>query len=277
MRFNINKEMSVKERKEAVQNAQQQLNKVPTINPDIKKILFSILSYAEDKLCGTISSYTTAPIRYSQINTIFRLGVESSQSLEDEKKFYSHVQALLGCIHDKESKLRDTCLPILIRDETKLICDLEQNVPSHRNAVNGIISGTLALGFLSALATREPSYLIISLFVLVGKMKKDSSSPSLLGQLVYRQPTVRQWGNSLNSVIPANISSRLLNLFSKSTNVAINMAEKTVDKLEGIASSPSYGQHRFLAPNPSINVHQNQLSEEENDSYEARQLRQSSL
>lgn len=278
MRFNITNKMSSTQLKQTVSDARQHLNENDTINPDIKDILFSVLRYVEDNLCSIISSYTKDASRYNQVNEIFRLGIESSKSLDHEKKFYADVQMLLGGISNEKSKLRDTCLPIAMRNEAKLMHDLEQNDPSHKNAVNGIISASVGLGFMSSLVSRNPSWFIMSLFVFVGKLTPAtpySTSPSLLGQLAYVDPTVRQWGNRLNLAAPVNLGYRMLNLFSKSTNAALSIAEKTVDRIDRIAGSQNPAWHGLLDQN-SQNRLQITSESEEDTSYAARRLRQSS-
>ena len=275
MTLNITNKMSSSELKKAVQDTRQYLNDDERINPDIKDILFSVLNYVEDNLCGMISSYIKDANRYHQVNEIFRLGIESSKSLENEKKFYADVQMLLGSISNEKSKLRDTCLPILMRNEAKLMHDLEQNDPSHRNAVNGIISASVGLGFMFSLVSRNPYWFVMSLFVFVGKLTPAtlySSSPSLLGQLAYIDPTVRQWGNRLNLAAPVNFGYRMLNLFSKSTNAALNIAEKTVDRIDRIAGSQNHARYGLLDQN-SQNRLQITNESEEDTSYAARRLR----
>ncbi len=278
MKLNITNKMSSTELKQTVSDAKQHLNENDTINPDIKDILFSVLHYVEDNLCSMISSYTKDTSRYHQVNEIFRLGIESSKSLDHEKKFYADVQILLGGISNEKSKLRDTCLPMTMRNEAKLMHDLEENEPSHKNAVNGVISASVGLGFMSSLLSRNPYWFVMSLFVFVGKLTPATpyrSSPSLLGQLAYVDPTIRQWGNRLNLAAPVNFGYRMLNLFSKSTNAALNIAEKTVDRIERIAGSQNHVRYGFLDQNSQNCL---QITNESGDdtSYAARRLRQSS-
>ena len=210
MSIYLNNKMPVEQIKTDLQMARKELENNPTIKPQIKKILHYVLNYADKYFCWRNSPWIIQAERYAQVSELFNLGVTSSQSLDDEKKFYTQAQQLLGYTHETRSKLRNRCLPAIKYHEAKLMHDLEQNDPQHKNAVNGIISATVGLGFISSFVSDNPYWFIVSLFVFAGKLTPATSymhSPSLFGRLVYENSTVRHWGHQLYSIIPIDFSS----------------------------------------------------------------------
>lgn len=232
--------MSTKQLQQEVSNARKFLtDNSKNINPDIINIMSLNLDYVDTELCAIGSSLTKNSDRYNTINQIFNLGVASAQSVEHEKEFFATTQRLLEYIKDKRSSLRDRCLPLAMHGEAALMSDLEQRDPSHKNAVNGIISGSLGLGLIFSCLTRNPWSFTLSLLVVAGKFIPATHykpSPSVLGALVYiADPMARKWANRINDVAPVNFGYRLLNIFSKGTNSALNIAEQVVTRAERIS------------------------------------------
>jgi hypothetical protein len=270
MKLNIQSNMSTKQLQQEVSNARKFLTEnSKNINPDIINIMSLNLDYVDTELCTIGSSLTKSSDRYNTVNQIFNLGVRSAQSVEHEKEFFTTTQRLLEYIKDKKSLLRDQCLPLAIHGEAALMSDLEQRDPSHKNAVNGIISGSLGLGLIFFMTTRNPWSFTLSLLVVAGKfipVTNHKPSPSVLGALVYiADPIARKWTNRINDVAPVNFGYRLLNIFSKGTNSALNIAEQVVTRAECISG----------LQNPARLENQNHLliegqEQEENTSYAAR-------
>lgn len=224
------------------------------INPDILQVMSTAIDYVEKELCPTGSSLIKNANRYTTINQIFNLGVDSSKSLEKEKDFFSRVQKLLEFIPEEKSKLRTQCFPLAFHGESKLMRDLEQHDPEHKNAVNAIVSGSLSAGFLFSFITRDPTYFILSLLPALLKyvpLSERRPSPSVLGGLVYFvDPNARQTAAKINSMLPANLSYRLLNLFSKASITALNTAEQVVSRAERLSGVQNSARIEYLDRQP---------------------------
>ena len=271
MKLNIHNKMSSEARKKAIQEGRMYLSD-DAINPQVKEILFIALKYADDHLTGRVFSLTKDVERYQQVNELFNLGVDSKKSLSDEKKFYMVVRNTLASIPHKKSDLRDNCLPLLLRNEAALIRELEQQDQTHINAANGIVSASLSLGLLFTIATYNPLWLAVSSLALLGKLPATNydPSPSYLGVLVYNEPTVRQWGNRLHTVLPVNLGYRMFNLFGRGTNAALNIAERTVTRIERIANNSNQPLYSQLSDTRLLQI-ENRV--EEDDSYAARRAK----
>ncbi len=237
MQLSIDSKMRSADMNETLIRARQFLDtQRDKINPDIIKILFAVLYYAEKELSPGFSSLTKNESRYPVVNFLFNSGVNSHPSLEAEKKFYADAKRILENIYDKKSKLRDSCLPLVRHGEAALMYDLERSDPAHKNAVNGMISGVLGLGMLLSYSSRNPYYFMLSLLVVVCKCVPctgEKPSPSLLGYAAYHMdPEVRQWANQVHAGAPVNLGYRLLNIFSKTTNNVLVLTEQAVQRAE---------------------------------------------
>ena len=283
----LNKNMSHEDLRKTIETASdyiKNLNDERKINPLVADVVQKSLCYARQTFCSsnTITAVFSRAVvndnRYERVNDIFNAGVKSTLSLEHEKSFFRIVQERLMRIIEKKSDLRDECLSLVLTHENRFIKELEDNEPLHRDAVNGIVSASFLMGFISIFLLRSPWLFIVSCLSATLKFvpaANDHSSPSILGQIVYNENAVRNAGKRIHDALPVNLSYRLLSIFKKGSNLGLNAIERTVTTVERIVDH-QHDARRFLVDNghvAGINIEDVTSSSEEDNSYAARQAR----
>lgn len=242
LNLKLTKEMTVDEILNALNTAETYI-KERQIHPLIAEIVQQALHYAKDtfahpsSITRQFNRLTVKDNRYDIVSEIFNAGVASTGSLEHQKRFFNVVQAHLQTIQDDKSDLRDNCLLSTLNNEIAFVKEIEDNVPSHRDAANGIVSASVIMGFLSAFVFESPVLFLISCAVFATKFTpaaKGFSSPSLLGQAVYLEPSIRAVGQRLHQALPVGLSHRLFSIFKKGSALGLSAAEKTLNVAERI-------------------------------------------
>lgn len=252
LRLCLTKEMTREQLESAITTAETYLKNLKNkreINPLVAEVVEGALKYARHAFCsGFLSRTRTADSRYPIINRIFNLGIDSMLSLEHEKDFFKQVQDKLQLIQDKKSVLRDQCLWLTLENQNKLIRNLEDKDPAHRDAVNGIVSACVLFGFMSAFLFRSSWFFVASCVAASTKFIPSTNShgaPSLLGQAVYLESGLRHVGKRLHDALPIGLSHRLFNLTLKGGSLGFHVAERAVGTLERLVD-PQQDARKFL-------------------------------